>query len=81
MIERRQSTQTVTYQPLTDDEWVVVEPLVGPRRPALAVRAPPVCGLNPVLHVFTTKCLWVHLPQNLGYPPHITARCNFKRWQ
>ncbi|MEM5440277.1 hypothetical protein [Paraburkholderia diazotrophica] len=31
--------------------------------------------------MFTTKCLWVHLPQNLGYPPHITARRKFKRWQ
>ncbi|ADG20837.1 hypothetical protein BC1002_7084 (plasmid) [Paraburkholderia atlantica] len=69
------------YQPPTYDEWVMVEPLFGSQ--TLGLGRPRVASLRAeaIVHVLTTKCRLVHLPHNLGFPSHITARHSSKRWQ
>ncbi|RWA48103.1 hypothetical protein AU476_33325 [Cupriavidus sp. UYMSc13B] len=69
------------YQPLTDDEWAVVEPLFGPQTPGPG--GPRVASLRAERHPACAhhERRWVHLPQNLGYPSHITAGHNSRHWQ
>jgi hypothetical protein len=65
---------------LTDDEWVLVAPLIRPakrggRRRTVDVRE----VLNAVFYVLSTGCQWQALPKDL--PPKSTVWDYFSRWE
>jgi transposase len=65
---------------LTDPEWAMLEPLLGPaptgrgRRPTVARRE----IVNAILYVLRTGCQWRHVPHDL--PNWNTVYWYFARW-
>ncbi len=67
---------------LTDEQWAILEPLIGelPRRddgrgrPGRSSRA----GLNGILWILRTGAQWADLPGR--YPPYQTCHRRFQRW-
>jgi putative transposase len=65
---------------MTDEEWVIVEPLVpqplpGGRPPKWPRRE----ILNAILYVLKTGCAWHLLPHD--FPPYSTVFWYFRRWR
>lgn len=58
---------------LTDEEWALVEPHLGPRR-----RVDQREVLNAILYVLTTGCQWRQLPKD--FPPKSTVHDYFVEW-
>lgn len=64
---------------LSDEEWQLIEPLIGPakrggRRRSVNVRE----VLNAIFYVLSTGCQWAAIPKDL--PPRSTAHWYFKLW-
>ena len=65
---------------LTDDEWALVAPLIGPAKHGGRPRTANVREvLNAVFYVLSTGCQWSALPKDL--PPKSTAWDYFSRWE
>jgi len=58
---------------LTDEEWALIEPHLGPRR-----RVDRREVLNAILYVLTTGCQWRQLPKD--FPPKSTVHDYFVEW-
>lgn len=58
---------------LTDEEWVLIEPLLPPERNVSRREI-----LNAILYVLTTGCQWRMLPKDL--PPKSTVHDYFVEW-
>ena len=64
---------------LTDDEWVLIEPLIPPakkggRRREVDVRE----VMNAIMYILSTGCQWNYLPKD--FPPRSTVFDYFNRW-
>jgi transposase len=64
---------------LTDDEWVLIEPLIPPakrggNRRTVVVRQ----VVNGLMYILSTGCQWASLPKDL--PPRSTVNDYFLRW-
>ncbi len=64
---------------LTDEEWVLIRPLIprakrGGNKRTVDVRA----VVNGVMYVLSTGCQWAALPKDL--PPRSTVNDYFRRW-
>jgi putative transposase len=65
---------------MSDQEWVVIEPLLpvrqgGPGRPLiLSLRA----VLNAIFYVVRNGCMWVNLPKD--YPNHNSVYYHYRKW-
>jgi len=64
---------------LTDEEWLLVEPLIPPakrggRKRRVMVRE----VVNGVMYVLSTGCQWRYIPKDL--PPRSTVHDYFSRW-
>jgi transposase len=65
---------------LTDAEWALVLPLIGPAKHGGRPRTVDVREvLNAVFYVLSTGCQWQALPKDL--PPKSTAWSYFSRWE
>ena len=65
---------------LTDEEWALVAPLIGPAKHGGRPRTVDVREiLNAVFYVLSTGCQWSALPKDL--PPKSTAWDYFSRWE
>ena len=64
---------------LTDDEWVLIAPLIPPARPGGNKRTVDVREVvNGVMDILSTGCQWAALPKDL--PPRSTVNDYFCRW-
>ncbi len=64
---------------LTDAEWALVKPLIGPAKRGGRPRTVDVREvLNAIFYVLSTGCQWGALPKDL--PPKSTAWDYFSRW-
>jgi len=64
---------------LTDEEWLVIEPLIPPakrggNKRTVAMRE----VLNGLMYILSTGCQWASLPKDL--PPRSTVNGYFCRW-
>ena len=65
---------------MTDREWALVAPLIGPAKHGGRPRTANVRKvLNAVFYVLSTGCQWSALPKDL--PPKSTAWDYFSRWE
>jgi hypothetical protein len=64
---------------LSDDEWVVIKPLLPPRSRVGRPRADDRRIINGILYVLTTGCRWMNMPPEYG--SYKTAWRRLKRWQ
>jgi transposase len=65
---------------LTDDEWLLLKPLIPPakrggRRRKVDLRE----VVNGIMYLLSTGCQWRAMPKDL--PPRSTAHGYFKRWE
>lgn len=63
---------------LTDDEWLVIEPLL-PNKPRGVPRVDDRRVINGVLWRFRTGSPWADIPERYG--PHTTCYNRFVRWR
>lgn len=63
---------------LTDDEWLVIEPLL-PNKPRGVPRVDDRRVLNGILWRFRTGSPWADVPERYG--PHTTCYNRFVRWR
>ena len=65
---------------LTDNQWVLVEPLLPPLVPAGAPRTTDLRAvLDAVFYLTANGCTWEALPSD--FPPEGTVRFYFHRWR
>jgi transposase len=64
---------------LTDEEWVLVEPLLAPGKPDGGKRRVNLREVvNGVMYILSTGCQWRYLPKNL--PPRSTVHDYLSLW-
>lgn len=63
---------------LTDDEWLVIEPLL-PNKPCGVPRVDDRRVINGILWRFRTGSPWADIPERYG--PHTTCYNRFVRWR
>ena len=65
---------------LTDDEWVLIAPLIPPAKRGGNKREVDLREVvNGILYVLSTGCQWVAMPKDL--PPNSTVHGYFPRWR
>src|SRR5579864_8290446 len=65
---------------LTDDEWVVVAPLIPPPRPGGGKRRTDMRAVvNGLMYILSTGCQWRYIPKD--FPPRSTVYNYFVWWQ
>ena len=65
---------------LTDEEWVVVEPLIPPPRPGGGNRRTDMRAVvNGLMYILSTGCQWRYLPKD--FPPRSTVYNYFVWWR
>ena len=65
---------------LTEDEWILIEPLIPPARRGGNKRTVNVREVvNGLMYVLSTGCRWRSIPENL--PARSTLHDYFHRWQ
>jgi transposase len=64
---------------LTDDEWVLIEPLIPPAKRGGNKRTVTIREVvNGLMYILSTGCQWAALPRDL--PPRSTVHGYFRRW-
>jgi putative transposase len=63
---------------LTDEQWVVLEPLIPVYRWGRPRQLDMRCVVNAIFYVLKTGCQWAMLP--MGYPNHNSVYYHFRRW-
>lgn len=65
---------------LTDAQWILIEPLIPPRRPGGNKRTANMREVvNAILYVSKNGCTWRDLPKD--FPPHPTVFDYFRQWR
>jgi len=67
------------FRELSDEEWVLIKPLLPPKAETGRPRADDRATINGILYVLTTGCRWMDMPAKYG--SYVTAWRRLKRWQ